>query len=164
MTHAQGLDLVLNLDQLVTESANYVNTANAELAANRETSKQWHTYQRYGDYVGKIFNDLKDGREEPPSLQKPAIAIANGINLAEKRRETSNPPRFDIINLLERQAGLLEVAEGTSVPIVLAKLAVQAYARRNKTCHSGIYEQEAEGKLEKLHEILSAHRRDLAHI
>ena len=65
LTHAQGLELVLNLDQLVTEAANYVNTANAELAANRETSKRWQTYQRYGDYVGKIFNDLKGGREGP---------------------------------------------------------------------------------------------------
>lgn len=36
--------------------------------------------------------------------------------------------------------------------------------RGNKACHSGIYEQEAEGKAEKLHEILSAHRRDLAYI
>ena len=41
---------------------------------------------------------------------------------------------------------------------------MQAYARRNKACYSGIYEQVAEGKAEKLHEILSAHRRDLAHI
>lgn len=61
---------------------------------------------KYGDYVGNIFNDLKGGREGPPFLQKTAIAIANEIDLAEKRRATSNPPKFDIINLLERQAGL----------------------------------------------------------
>lgn len=115
---------IARLADQVTESANYVNTVNPELAANRETSKQWQTYQRYGDYVGKIFNDLKGGREGPPSLQKLAIAIANEIDLAERRRETSNPPRFDITNLLERQTGLLEVTEGTSVSIGLAKFAV----------------------------------------
>lgn len=164
LNQAQGLDLVMNLDQLVTESAKYVNAANAELAANKETLKQWHTYHQYGDYVGKIFNDLKGGREGPPSLQKSAIAIANEIELAEKGRETSNPPRFDIINLLERQAGLLKVPEGTSVSIGLAKFAVKAYARRNKACHSGIYEQEEKGNAEKLEELLGAHRRDLAHI
>lgn len=84
--------------------------------------------------------------------------------MAEKGRETSNPPRFDIINLLARQAGLLEVTKVTSVSIGLAKFAVKAYASRNKACHSGIYEQEEKGNAEKLEEILRAHRRDLAHI
>lgn len=59
---------------------------------------------------------------------------------------------------------MLEVTKGTSVSIGRAKFAVQAYARRNKACHSGIYEQEAERNAEKLHEISSVRRRDLAYI
>lgn len=78
-------------------------------------------------------------------MQKPAIAIANEIDWAERQRKTSNPPRLDIISLQERQTGLLEVTEDTSLSIGLAKFAVQAYARRNKACQSGIYEQIAEG-------------------
>lgn len=97
-------------------------------------------------------------------MQKPAIAIANEIDLAERRRETSTPHKYDIINLLERQVGLLEVTEGISLSLGLAEFAVQAYARGDKTCHSGTYEQEAEEKAEKLHKILRAHRRGLAHI
>lgn len=164
LTQAQGLDLVMNLDQVVTESAQYVNAENGQLAANEETLQQWHTYQQYGDYFGKIFNDLKDGREGPPSLQKSAIATAKDIDLAEKGRETSNPPRFDIIHLLERQAGFLEVTKGTSVSIGLAKFAVKAYARRNRACHSGIYELEEKRNAQKLEEMLRAHRQDLADI
>lgn len=164
LTQAQGLDLVMNLDQLVTESAQYVNAANPQLAANKETLKQWHTYQQYGDYVGKIFNDLKGGREGPASLQKSAIAIAEEIDLAEKGCETSNPPRFDLIHLLERQAGLLEVTKGTSISIGLATFAVKAYARRNKACHLGIYELEEKRNAQKLEEMLRAHRQDLADI
>lgn len=74
----------MNLDQLVTEFTKHVNAVNAELAGNKDTSKQWHTDQKYSDYVGKIFNDLKFGRERPPSLQKSAIAIENEIDLAEE--------------------------------------------------------------------------------
>lgn len=55
LTHAQALDYVLNLDQLINESTAYVNTANAELVGNRVTLKQWKSYPRYGDYVGKVF-------------------------------------------------------------------------------------------------------------
>ena len=164
LTQDQGPELVMNPDQLVTESAQYVNAANAQLAANKETLKQWHTYQQYGDYVGKIFNDLKGGREGPPSLQKSAIAIAEEIDESEKGHETSNPHRFDIIDLLERQAGLLEVTKGTSLSIDLAKFAVKAYAKRNKACHSGICELEGKRDAQMLEEMLRAHRQDLADI
>lgn len=53
LTPAQGLDLVLNLDRFITESAEYINTANSEFVASRETLKRWKTYHRYGDLLWK---------------------------------------------------------------------------------------------------------------
>lgn len=97
-------------------------------------------------------------------MQKFAIAIANEIDLAEKGHASSNPPRFDTIDVLERQAGVLEVTKGTSVSIDLAKFDMKAHARRNKAYNSGIYELEEKRNAENLEEILRAHRQDPADI
>ena len=80
------------------------------------------------------------------SLQKPAMALVDEIVHADKRRETPNPLRFDIQNLLERRAGLLETMKGTSISTGLAKFAPQTYAQRNRACHSGLHEYEIEGQ------------------
>ncbi len=76
---------------------------------------------------------------DPLPCQKPAIALANEIVYAKKQRKTPSPPRFNILNLFERQAGLLEITKGTSISKGLAKFAAQIYAQRNRVCHSFDY-------------------------
>lgn len=96
------------------------------------------------------------GGRDPLPCQKPAIALANEIVYAKKQRKTPSPPRFNILNLFERQAGLLEITKGISISKGLAKFAVQIYAQRDRVCHSGLQDYESEGQAQNLQKTFSA--------
>lgn len=109
-----------------------------ELAILDKSYKQLHFHCTYGDYARQLCKDLKeDSSKRFKALQPSASDLSDKIKEEEARirNDEEDLKATPVLDALEERASELGT-ESVKVDLKLAKLAINAYALRNKACHS----------------------------
>lgn len=106
-----------------------------KLAGLDKSYQQLHFHCTYGDYASELCKDLK--KDSSKALQPSASDLSDKIKEEEARirNDVEDLKVTPVLDALKERASELGT-ESVKVDLELAKLAINAYALRNKACHS----------------------------
>lgn len=122
----------------LSELVRHLKLSARELARLDKSYKQLHFHCAYGDYASQLCKDLKEESSKRFKVLQPSASdLSDKIKEEEARicNDAEDPKVTPVLDALEERASELGT-ESVNVDVELAKFAINAYASRNKACHS----------------------------